>query len=75
MLEDVRHVDLLTRMGDVQITFVILTHYFVQQLSYLLQCTLTFSTFIKSSLLLTPPSFKCLSTFWVQNPLTTQKDF
>jgi hypothetical protein len=48
MLKDVRYVDLFLRMGDVQVTLRILTHYFVQQLSYFLQCTLPFSTFIES---------------------------
>jgi len=36
MLKDVRHVNLFLRMGDVQVTLRILTHYFVQQLSYFL---------------------------------------
>ncbi len=35
-------------MGDVHITFVILTHCFMQRLSYLLQSTPPFSTFMES---------------------------
>jgi hypothetical protein len=41
-------VNLLFRMNDVQVAFGILTHCFVQWLSYLLQCTPPSSTFIKS---------------------------
>ncbi len=48
MLEDVWHVDLFIKMGDVQVAFEILTHYFMQQFSYLLWCTPPSSTFIKS---------------------------
>ncbi len=45
MLEDVRHVDLLPIMGDVQVAFGIITHCFMQWPSYLLWCTPPFSTF------------------------------
>jgi hypothetical protein len=48
LLEDVRHVDLLFKMGDVQVAFGILTHYFVQRPSYLLLCTPPFFTFIEA---------------------------
>jgi len=41
-------VDILLTMDDVRITFGILTHYFVQCPSYLLQCTPPFFTFAKS---------------------------
>jgi len=47
VLKDVRHVNLFPRMGDVQVIFGILIHYFVQQPLYLLQCTPP-STFIES---------------------------
>jgi len=46
--EDVQHVDLLPRMGDVQVAFVILTCYFMQHTSYILRCTPPSSTFIES---------------------------
>jgi hypothetical protein len=36
LLKDVQHVDLLLRMGDVQVAFGIIIHYFMQQPSYLL---------------------------------------
>ncbi len=48
MLEDVWHVDLLLKMGDVQVTFRILIHCFMQWPSYFLWCTPPYSTFIKS---------------------------
>jgi hypothetical protein len=41
-------VDLLLRMGDVQVAFGILICCFMQRPSYLLQCTPSSSTFIKS---------------------------
>jgi len=46
--EDAGHVDLLIRMGDVQVAFGILIHCFIQRPSYFLWCTPPFSTFIKS---------------------------
>jgi len=36
LLKDVQHVDLLHGMGDVQVAFRILSHYFMQWLLYLL---------------------------------------
>jgi hypothetical protein len=75
LLEDVQHVDLFPKMGDVQVSFEILTHYFVQQPSYLLGCTPPSSTFIKSFVSFALLSFKCLDAFWVQDPLIAQKDF
>jgi hypothetical protein len=48
LLKDVQHVDLLPRMGDVQVAFGILTHYFVQRPSYPLRCILPSSTYIES---------------------------
>jgi hypothetical protein len=48
LLKDVRHVDLLPRLGDVQITFGILTHCYAQQSSYLLHCTPPSPIFINS---------------------------
>jgi len=45
LLENVWHVDLLFKMGDVQVAFGILTHYFMQRPSYLLQCTSPSFTF------------------------------
>jgi len=48
LLKDVHHVDLFPQLGDVHVGFGILIYCFVQQLSYLLCCTPTFSTFIKS---------------------------
>jgi hypothetical protein len=48
LLEDVRHVDLSPKMGDVQVGFGIIIHCFVQQPSYFLQCTFPSSTFIDS---------------------------
>ncbi len=48
LLEDVWHVDLLPKMGDVQVAFGILTHCFMQWPSYLLRCTPPSSTFIES---------------------------
>jgi hypothetical protein len=48
LLVDVRHVNLFLKMGDVQITFGILIHYFLQWPLYLLQFTPPSSTFIKS---------------------------
>jgi hypothetical protein len=75
MLKDVQHLNLLFRMNDVHVAFGIITYYFMQHPLYLLQCTLPFSTFIKSPIFLFFSSFKCLDTFWVQNPLIAQKDF
>jgi hypothetical protein len=46
LLKDVQDVDLLLKMGDVQITFGIITHYFMQQSSYLKD-----PSFFESSLL------------------------
>ncbi len=46
MLKDVWHVDLLPRMGDVQVAFWILTHHLWP--SYFLWCPLLLSTFIES---------------------------
>ncbi len=48
LLKDVHHVDLLPKIGDVQMAFGILTHCFMQWPLYLLQYTLPSSTFIKS---------------------------
>ncbi len=48
LLEDVRHVDLLLKMGDVQMAFGILTHCFVQHPLYFLWCTPPSSIFTKS---------------------------
>jgi hypothetical protein len=48
LLEDARHVDLLPKMGDVQVAFGILTCYFVQHSSYFLQCTPPSSIFTES---------------------------
>jgi hypothetical protein len=50
--------DLLIRMGDVQVAFGILTHCFMQHLSYLLQCTLPSSTFIESLISFDPSLFQ-----------------
>jgi hypothetical protein len=47
LVEDVQHVGLFLRMGDVQVTFGILIR-FVQHPLYLLQCTPPSSTFTKS---------------------------
>ncbi len=48
LLKDIQHVDLFFRMGDVQIAFGILTHFFMQWSLCFLQCTPPSSTFIKS---------------------------
>jgi hypothetical protein len=48
LLEDVWHGNLFPKMGDAHVAFKILTHYFMQQLLYLLRYTLPSSTFIKS---------------------------
>jgi hypothetical protein len=48
LLEDVWHVDVLLKMSDVQVVCGILTHCFVQWPLYLLQCSSSSSTFIKS---------------------------
>jgi len=48
LLKDVWHVNLLPKIDDVQITFGIVIHCFVQHPSYFLWCTLPFSTFTKS---------------------------
>jgi hypothetical protein len=48
LLEDIQHVELFPRMGDVQIAFGILIHCFVQHPSYLLWCTPPSSTFTDS---------------------------
>jgi hypothetical protein len=48
LLKDVLHIDILPKMGDVQIIFKILIHYFMQRLSYLLWCTPPSSTFIET---------------------------
>jgi hypothetical protein len=50
LLKDVQHVDLLFKMGDVQIAFGILIHFFMQWPLFFLQCTPLSSTFIKSFL-------------------------
>ncbi len=47
MLENVRHVDFFLKMGDVQVAFGIITHCFMQWLSYLLHYTPPSSTFIE----------------------------
>ncbi len=70
-----RHVDLLLRMGDVQVAFVILTPCFMQRLSYILQCTLPSSTFIKSLISFDFSLHKMFGFFWVQNPLIAMKYF
>ncbi len=75
LLEDVRHVDLLFRMGDVKVTFGIVTCYFVQHPSYLLRCIPPFFTFIKffiffnSSLLQMYKCFLGLRSFNSLGPL------
>jgi hypothetical protein len=48
LLEDVCQVDLFLRLGDVQVTFGILTHYYAQQPLYQLCCTPLSPTFIDS---------------------------
>ncbi len=48
LLEDIQHVDILFRLGDVQIAFGILTHCYAEQPSYLLHCTPPSPTFINS---------------------------
>jgi hypothetical protein len=65
LLEDVHRVDLFFKLGDVQVTFGILIHCYAQQPLYQLRCTPPSPTFIDSPLFFTPPSFKCLDTFWV----------
>ncbi len=50
LLEDVHHVDLFFKMGDVKVTFV--TCCFVQHPSYLLRCIPPFSIFTKSFIFL-----------------------
>jgi len=45
-LKNVWRVDFFLIMGDVQVVFGILIHWFMQQPLYLLWCTLDFSTFI-----------------------------
>jgi hypothetical protein len=47
LLKYVQYMDLLLKMGDVQVAFGILTHCFVQRPSYFLQCTPLFSSFIE----------------------------
>jgi hypothetical protein len=64
ILEDVYHVDLLLKMDNVQVTFGILIHCFVQRPSYLLRCTHSFSTSVESFNFFYS-SFKCLGTYWV----------
>jgi len=46
--KDAWHVDLLIKMGDVQVAFGILIHCFMQHPSYFLWCTPPSSTFTKS---------------------------
>jgi len=46
-LKDIQNVNLLLKMGDVQVAFGILTHCFMQQSSYHLQCTPPSSIFIE----------------------------
>jgi hypothetical protein len=75
VLKDIQHMHLFFRMGDVQITFEILIHCFVQRPLYLLQYTPLSSTFIKFFIFFTPPFFKCLGAFWVQDLLIIEKDF
>ncbi len=48
LLKNVRHVDLLPILGDVQVAFGILIHWYVQHPSYLLRCTSPSPTFINS---------------------------
>jgi len=72
--EDVRHVDLLFRMGDVHVAFGILIYYFVQDPSYFLQCTPPSSTFIKSFISFGFSLHKMFGLFWVQDPLIALKD-
>jgi hypothetical protein len=48
LLEDVQHVDLLIKLNNVQVTFGILIHWFMQWPLYLLRYKLLFSTFIDS---------------------------
>ncbi len=48
LLEDVRHVDLFFRLGDVHVTFGILTHCYAQQPSYQFCFTPPSLTFIDS---------------------------
>jgi len=47
LLKDVQHVNLFPRMGDVQVAFGILIHYFVHCPLYFLWCTPPSSTFTK----------------------------
>jgi hypothetical protein len=75
LFKDVQHVDLLLRMGDVQVAFGILTHCFVQRPSYLLQCTHSFSTFIESLSSFDSSLLQVFGCFLGQDPLTTHKDF
>ncbi len=63
MLENVQHMDLLPIMGDVQITFGILTHCFVQQPSSFLQCTPPSSTFIETFISFDSSFFKIFRHF------------
>jgi hypothetical protein len=50
LLEDVRHMDLFFKTGDVQVAFGISSHCFVQRPSYLLGCTPPIPTFKESIL-------------------------
>ncbi len=74
MLKDVQHVDLLLKMGDVQVAFGILTHSFMQRPSYILQCTHSFSTFMESFSSFDSFFFQVFGRLLRHETLTTQKD-
>ncbi len=73
MLEDVRHVDLFPKMGDVKVAFGILTHYFMQQPSHLLQCTPPFSTFMESFTSFDSSLFQMFGCFLVLGSFDNRK--
>jgi hypothetical protein len=81
-LKDVQHVDFLFKIGDVQISFGIITYCFMQRPSYFLRCTPPSSTFIKSfisfdsSLLQVFIPFLGLGSFDnLEGPLTHKQTF